>query len=332
MSSPSLHFIRYGLSVAPIFLLSGCWEKIEYTGSSANVRPGVAPTAAIEDQTPAKVNDFASPASNAAGNETPVVSSATTTESPPTSAISSTPTTPSARSDPADDDRYALPAEETDSTSTAPSMPVEPPVATEHPQPVSRHTDATAVSATLDVPPPPAAPNTRRAAWLLGSQLSLAALANDRRMAANNVPIWFDEARSAGRLLGASPADLPEPPPANDSGSASKRVIDYLLIEGQRIGPEIAKHYGADHASLLEVALKSNLLILLYTPGGNDANSIAAAISRAGPQAELPAALWRPLVDLIASQAPLSDVRAAVRQMHSDVDRYLANAAEPTGR
>ena len=196
----------------------------------------------------------------------------------------------------------------------------------------ARHTDATPVSATADAAPVPIAIDSNRAAWLLGSRLSLAALANDRHVAANNVPIWFEDAKTAAKLLGTTVTDLPEPAAADDKSLASQQVINYLVVNGQRIGRELSKQHGPEQSALFEVALKSNILLLLYTPGASAGNSIAAAITRAAPQAKLPDELWKPLIEALGKQAPQTDVRAAVRKMHVDVDRYLAERAERSGR
>jgi hypothetical protein len=166
---------------------------------------------------------------------------------------------------------------------------------------------------------------------MLGSRLSLAALAHDRRMAANSVPTWLDEAHSACKVLGTSVAELPEPAAENDPAPASQQVIRYLLDQGQRIGRDVAKRFGPEQSALFEVALKSNILLLLYSPGSDATNSIAAAITRAAPQAQLPARLWKPVLERIEKKSSLEDVRTAVRQMHKDVDNYLANA-EPKDR
>ncbi len=160
----------------------------------------------------------------------------------------------------------------------------------------------------------------------------MSALAHDRGMAAKNVPVWFEQARSASKLLGTSVPELPDPAAAGDPAPASRHVIDYLVLQGQRIERELSQKHGVEIAALFEVAWKSNVLLLLYSPGSSATNSIAAAISRAAPQARLPAELWQPLVDRLGKQSSLSDVQAAVRQMHSDVDRYLANATEQDGR
>ena len=324
---------------------AGCWEKIEYTGPRTTA---VTPTSA-------------SPASNAA-TELPVAADSPPTAEPPVAppvvsvaeppavvaeeppAPPSVPETgsPVATATPPPEvvgDRYATPpvVESPPSTAVAASTPPPTVAVPETTNPYAEaeppsHSDATPVSATADVSKPAVAINSRRAAWLLGSRLSLAALANDRGIAAKSVPIWMDDARTAAKLLGTSVADLPEPAAASDTTLASRQVIDYLVANGQRIGPELSKQYGAEQSALFEIALKSNILLLLYSPDTSAGGSVAAAISQVAPKAKLPAELWQPLVDVLNKKATQSEVRAAVRKMHVDVDQYLSQSAEQNGR
>jgi hypothetical protein len=351
-----LHCIRYVWCVAPIFLLAGCWQKIEYKGkpiaaAKAPANSTEATTAATESK-PVEPQPLASPPVNAtAGTAKPEIASgngpvadnippaAPAAETRPvaatpipSAATSPSPASPSPRKTSADDDRYATPPQRLELSTNSKSVPPEIPKASapESAQP-KRHTDATPVSATVDVVPKAMPPKIRRAVWILGSRLSLAALARDRRMAENSVPVWFDEAQSACKVLGTSVAQLPEPAAENDRSLASQEVIRYLLDQGQRIGRDLAKRYGPEQSALFEVALKSNILLLLYSPGSDATNSIAAAISRAAPQAQLPPELWKPLLERIERKSSLEDVRTAVRQMHKDVDNHLASA-EPKGQ
>jgi hypothetical protein len=351
-----LHYIRYVSWVAPIFLLAGCWQKIEYKGKpvAAAKSPASAAEAtnAVPESKPVEPQPLVAPSVNTSTtapvaavppSSAPVVDNSPTappaTEFQPVAAapISSTaqiqppPSSPPQKSD-ADDDRYAIPAKGLELSEHSQFIPPEmpPAPAPASPQP-KRHTDATPVSATIDVEQKAVSPNFRHAAWILGSRLSLAALAHDRRMAANSIPTWLDEAQSACKVLDISVAELPEPAPENDPAPASRQVIRYLLDEGQRIGRDLAKRYGPHQLALFEVAVKSNILLLLYSPGSDATNSIAAAISRAAPQAQLPPKLWKPLLERIEKKSSLEEVRTAVRQMHKNVDQYLANA-EPKGR
>jgi hypothetical protein len=349
-----LHCIRYVWCFVPIFLLTGCWQKIEYKGkliaaAKAPATPKETTSTAVVESKPVGPQAPAPPlvdtpvrtsAADAARASAPVADAtpaAPATEFQPAaatpipSAAMSSP--PVAKASP-EDDRYATPPKGLEQSANSKFVPPEIPKSSspESPQP-KRHTDATAVSATVEVEPRGAvSPKLRQAVWILGSRLSLAALAHDRRMAANSVPTWLDEARSACQVLGTSVAELPEPAVQNDPAPASQQVIRYLLDQGQRIGPDLSKRFGPKQSALFEVALKSNLLLFLYSPGSDATTSISAAIVRAAPTAELPDILWYPLIERVNNRASLDEVRTAVRTMHRDVDSYLAKAAEPGTR
>jgi hypothetical protein len=323
------------LWVAPIFVLAGCWQKIEYTGKPvAAAKTPASSTVATNTSTevkPAEVSPPTTPQAALPSADVASVPLAPDFQPPPATPV---PTAPiAAKSKPAYDERYAIPvkADDTVSSSRLAANDTRPPAPPEQQSP-QRHTDATPVSATVDVAAPTDSTKVRRAAWTLGSRLSLAALAHDRHMAANSVPTWLDEAHSACKVLGLTVPELPEPAAVGDRSLASRQVIDYLLAQGQRIGRELAKRYGPEQAALFEVALKSNLLLFLYSPGSDATNSISAAISRAAPQAELPDVLWWPLIERISRKDSLEEIRTSARQMHRDVEKYLANAAEPRAR
>jgi hypothetical protein len=330
-----LHCIRNCVWIAPIFVLAGCWQKIEYTGKPvAAAKAPVSPTIATSNATETKPLEVSPPPPPQAAPPTADVASvppAPDFQPPPATPPPAAPT--AAKSKPADVDRYAITvkADDTVSSSRLAANDTRPPAPPEQQSP-QRHTDATPVSATVDVAEPSDSAKVRRAVWTLGSRLSLAALAHDRHMAANSIPTWLDEAHSACKVLGTTVPELPEPAAAGDTSLGSRQVIDYLLAQGQRIGGELAKRYGPEQAALFEVALKSNILLLLYSPGSDATNSIAAAISRAAPQAELPDVLWWPLIERISRKDSLEEIRTSVRQMHRDVDKYLAKDAEPGAR
>lgn len=163
-------------------------------------------------------------------------------------------------------------------------------------------------------------------AWLLGSNLSLAALANDRAAAQDKVADWFEKSQRLATLLGTTVADLP-PRPADDKVDPhADKALEYLFDQGQSIGRHLAAQHGDDHAALFELALKSNILLVLYQPGAPVVKSLSATINQAGERAKLPAELWQPLVKLLDEGASVKAVRDAVFQLHDDVDRYLSTA------
>ena len=312
MSSRTLYCIRQLRVVAMLCLLTGCWQEIEYHEPE--------PVAAADE-----------PESAVPAAEQPAV------ESPPAAEIPAPVDIPAAEAPAAVEvaggegvgDRYASsdepingsPSEE---VPTADAPPSEPDFETSP----TAESEAATVSATVETDSAPQVVSTRRAAWLLGSRLGLAALANDRNVAPEETVVWLDEARSMAGLLGTSIVELPERPANAADGLASREVLSYLLSEGRRIGGELATNQGADHASMFEVALKSNLLLVLNKPGSSAIGHISTAIERAAPQAGLPEESWRPLLDTLANGSPPVEVRAAVRKMHAHIDRHLATGAE----
>jgi hypothetical protein len=170
--------------------------------------------------------------------------------------------------------------------------------------------------------------NPRLNAWRLGSKLSLAAMANDRGLAAESVPRWMEYCKALASALQTTVADLPARGLAADR-PASRQLLNYLVIQqGQQVGRDLTDRYGPDAAALFEVAVKSNLLLVLYSPGSSSTNAIAAAISGAAPRAQLPANLWQPLVNMVTAQADADEVRKAVKSFHAEVERHLAERAE----
>jgi hypothetical protein len=297
----------------------GCWERIEYKG------PDPATAQQAESPPPATVVTSDPPMAlggNGDGAEIPTktpVSEATTPNDVPTQVPPTADAAPAAEPPEAVGTRYAgsesadAPSAESVAASNAATPPDSSPEASTDPP------------AATDVQQPP---NTRRAAWELGSKLSIVALATDRGIT-ENVPAWAKQATAAAKVLGVQLARLPDRPAASDADDlASKQVLNYLFVQGQAIGATLAKNHGPDHAALLEVAVKSNLLILLYQPGSSTTETISTAIAQAAPRAKLPSELWQPLVDSLKKGAPLADVRAAVRQFHADVDQFLAKSVE----
>jgi hypothetical protein len=310
------------------------------TTSPPSATEPTTPAAAVRSKTSAETDRYAippksdepivpAPSSTAASNP-PAQATSSKIEQPARPAPAVTSVTPPAKSDTG---LYAPENKRPDSNVPAKSPITETPSvpATQWQQP-TRHTDGTDASVTASSEKRPAQPNTRRAAWRLGSRLSQAALANDRGMSSESVTKWFDEARSAARLLGTSIPDLPESTAAIDSGQVSQRVLDYLGIQYDRIARDLTKNNQPESAALFEIALKSNILILLYSPTNTSAAAVASAVKQAASLAKLPDKLWQPLVVLLNEKAPVDDVRAAVRKMHKDVDEFLANSAEPNSR
>jgi hypothetical protein len=108
-------------------------------------------------------------------------------------------------------------------------------------------------------------------------------------------------------------------------------MAKHLITEGQRIGREIATKHGADHVALFELALKSNVLLVLYVPRSPVSEALGISMAQAREASGLPAELWQPLLTSVAEGRETEVVRRLVFQLHEDVDRLLSAATEPQG-
>jgi hypothetical protein len=283
--------------------VAGCWEEIVYTGPAPTTAARRAPTSS----SPSDIQP-AAPTPNALPEVEPVENPPTTTNELTKEAV-----------EPVDDLPFG------DFADAEPEVEAQPPQDVEADEPADSLFDPPE-----EAPPAAEAHATRYAAWQLGSKLSLAALAHDRSLVPESVSDWFRESQAAAELLGTSIDELPERQAMTEGEAAPHGVHNYLYQQGQRVWRDLSDRHGADHAALFEMAVKSNALQVLYTPGSSDTEAIASGIVAAGSQSDLPQELWQPLLDVIAKQAPDAEVRAAVRKLHADVEEHLSAAKEPS--
>ena len=106
------------------------------------------------------------------------------------------------------------------------------------------------------------------------------------------------------------------------TGSAQAFDEKLALQDSQAaIGRQIGKGFGAEAGTLYEIAVKSNLLILLYEPGNDQ--GIADVIQSRCTEVGLPNNLWFDVVSTVRGSASKEDVKAAVFKMHDDIAAYL---------
>ncbi|MCI0333785.1 MAG: hypothetical protein L0228_11250 [Planctomycetes bacterium] len=244
---------------------------------------------------------------------------------PETAKSSTTPAPPAAVGDAPSPQPQPAPTVGERYTAKVESNPTTPPGTPAEAPPTDPTATETPESATNESTP--AAISTKRAAWILGSRFSLAALANDRGIAAENVPKWFDEAQTMAESLNIPLAALPERPATATPDSASREVLSYMLDQEKAIGPKLANDFGDDHDAIFRLALRTNLLRVLNTPGSKAVETLSKSITDLGPRSGLPIGLWQPLLDVLNEGATSAAIRTAVPQMHERIEQHLA--AEP---
>ena len=164
---------------------------------------------------------------------------------------------------------------------------------------------------------------SRLLAWRLGSKLSGAAIMHSRGADPAKTATTFELAQKAAKSLGLSVAELPAL--VGDEIKDTVQAIEYLLAgSGRQLHSQLVTKYGRPHAALLEVAIKSNLLTIMYSPGDSSANAAAQAIERRAPHAELPEQVWQPLTRGVGKELERRSVVLMVLKMHADVENLLS--------
>ena len=163
---------------------------------------------------------------------------------------------------------------------------------------------------------------TRQAAWVLGDKLSLAAFVHVEDVPAASVKKVFDEAKVQANALNVTIPNLPAKTADKTENRAT--VLDYLLNEaGKTLASSLKASFGQDHATLYELSLKSNILLIMYGPGESTTKSLANVIRTRSERLGLPPHLTANLLSLIDAGADYSKVKPAILQMHRDVANYL---------
>jgi hypothetical protein len=286
-------------------VLTGCWEKIEYHESPSIAETADKNQAAPEVTSEVAINGSATVEAESRTGTEAVTNSRLATNEPASEASAEAPV------EPAVEPRVESATDPTNEAST--HIPAEP--------------EAVPVAVAVAAEPTRPAVSARRAAWRLGSRLSLAALANDRGIAPEKVPKWFNEAESMAGVLKVAIAPLPERPesPAADGAPVATK---FLVQQLKSIGKELATIHGMEPAALFDLAVKSNLLLIYNKPGTSAITQIAESIRKTLPQTNLPAGLYRPLLDALSNGSPPAAVRQAVTKLHADVDAHLAESME----
>ncbi|MCA9229156.1 MAG: hypothetical protein KDA57_00780 [Planctomycetales bacterium] len=167
---------------------------------------------------------------------------------------------------------------------------------------------------------------TRVAAWRLGSQWSLAAAYYAKGLGPNRYGVLLDQAAYAARLL---EIDFPDFPQQSNTEALEAAVVHYLLEEsGPVVAHKLADRFSTDHAALAELALKTHVLLLVYTPRNQQLGPLVASIRQAGSNSGLPESVWRELVDLLEQRVEFNQVKQAVFQLHGRANAFLASAAK----
>lgn len=160
---------------------------------------------------------------------------------------------------------------------------------------------------------------TRFEAWQMASRWSMAAAlqAKDSGYGAR-----LELAAQGARELGVV---LPELPIFEEGAKRLPVSLSFLLEEaGPLLVEKLQEKQGTEQAALAELAMKSNVLLLVYTPKSTRVQPLITAIRMAAETSGLPEPVWRELIDLLEARAEFNQVKAAVYQLHQQVAAILS--------
>jgi hypothetical protein len=285
----------------------GCWEEIKYEPNSDLVQ-----SKSAAEKTPSETT---------ATDPTPLAESPRSVEP---AAVGSTPLEQSAAAPtlPSDGPIEAPPldlSEEAYTPQPAPSDGAAAEPAGEDsgtPDPLFPETEPTA---------PTASAAQRLLLWQAASKWSLAAAMFAKGLPVDRYePIRTKAAAAADQLEIA----LPSLPTAATEQSIDQAVI--ASLSGAPAADVVAaatERYGPAAGSLVELAIRSNLLLLTYSPRRSDVTAQAANFTTVAEASGLPSDAWEPLAKLLSERGDYIDDRTAVFELHSGVEKLLVAAA-----
>jgi hypothetical protein len=167
------------------------------------------------------------------------------------------------------------------------------------------------------------AARTRAGVWKMGCEASLAAvgaaqLGRDRR-----TELRIERARVHGAILQVAVPALPtfSGDRITDSAMSLHYILDTL---GRGVAGDLNTLCGRRASALLEAAVKSTILVMLYSESDPMTQSLISIVERALRQAGIPSDLWVDLIAAVRDHRSFETVKSLVFRTHDTVDDYLA--------
>ena len=276
---------------------AGCWEEIKYEPRPEPVRPR------REAEQFATAEPASPPAESAAA---PPVETAP-------------PATPPASESPLAEPPLDL-TEQAPPVETAPGDAQPSPFPTEAPEPATGEVPVASAEAPAD-----ATAAQRLQIWQAAGKWSFAAAMAAKRLPAEQYEPKLAEAAAAAAELG---LQLPPLPQAAGDQTLETAVVDALSgPPATALAAVVAERYGNAAAALAELAVRSNLLLLTYSPRRSDVAEQALQFTTLAEASGLPRDAWAPLGKLLEEKGDYVEVRTAVFELHQRAEKTLAKAA-----
>lgn len=161
-------------------------------------------------------------------------------------------------------------------------------------------------------------------AWQLGSKVSLAAIGYEAGLPRTTALEMIDKVQATADYFDVQIPTLPYR--SGSSAEFAATILRYLLDDfGGKIGEKLAEDYRDDVGYLFEIAIKSNILLLLYAPGEETSRTISDVIKHRAPRAGISYSVYGPLVRKVENGASYEEVKRAVVEFHDTVAESLYN-------
>jgi hypothetical protein len=329
------------LCVLPTLL--GCWEEIKYEPTATPVRQETAdnstakpPESAVSPAPGAVLPPGAEEIATAPpADATPVEHSpveSPSVEAPPLDLMTETPvaeppttTTADAETAPADAASRPPLAADVAQSPTGEGASFDELFPTDTPAPETAATADASVAETPATGAPAATPAERLAVWQAAQKWSFAAAMYAKQLPPERYEATLAEAAAAAVSVG---VELPPLPKAADGAGPEQAVV--TALQGEPAAAVIAsatERFGPAAGGLANVAIRSNLLLLSYSPRRGDAAVQAGDFTAAAEASALPAEAWQPLATLLDGGSEYVAVRSAIFAFHRQVDETLSQAA-----
>ena len=169
-------------------------------------------------------------------------------------------------------------------------------------------------------------PKTALATWRMASQWSYAAALYSKGVKEKRYGEFVEKARYAAQLL---EVDLPEFSVDVSIEKREKAIRELLQKDAtQEMANRLSRLYGRSYVALAELAVRSNLLLLSYSPGSSRVDELLLELRRAAQETDLSPKVYEDLISLLEKRADFQDVKAAVYRLHRDVPVELGKMSQ----
>ncbi|HCK42095.1 MAG: hypothetical protein MKZ95_03480 [Pirellulales bacterium] len=152
------------------------------------------------------------------------------------------------------------------------------------------------------------------ATWRMASKWSFAAARLAKGQGPDRYAEELEQAQYAARLIQVELPDLPKDLPEK---GREKALVAFLLTDaGPKLSRQLLEQFDKRHAALADLAIRTHVLLLIYTPKNPRIADILSEVQQAAQDSDLPEKVWIELVNLLESRAEFKKVKMAIYELH----------------